>query len=148
MTSNRLARIVRVKKLVEQARSTELAQSQNVLDRAADSLRQTHEDLQALDDAQTANTPTADQLQAAAAYQGHLERQEGEVRDEVVVATNQVEEDRDRVEEVWRERRLLEDFQDRLIERERLEADSAERRVADDMALNAHIRAGQAEGDK
>jgi len=148
MTSDRLSRIVRVKKLVEQARSTELAQSQNVLDQAADNLRQTHEDLQALDDAQTANTPTADQLQAAAAYQGHLERKAGEVRDEVVVAESQVEEDRERVEEVWRERRLLEDFQDRLVERERLEADSAERKVADDMALNAHIRAGLAEGDK
>jgi len=148
MTSNRLSRIVRVKKLVEQARSTELAESQNVLDEASDSLRQTHEDLRALDDAQTAHTPTADQLQAAAAYQGHLERREGEVREEVVVATHQVEEDRDRVEEVWRERRLLEDFKDRLVERERLEADSAERRVADDMALNAHIRAGLAKGEK
>ena len=148
MTSNRLKRIVRVKKLVEQARSTELAQSQNVLDEAADSLRQTHEDLQALDEAQTAHTPTSDQLQAAAAYQGHLERREATVSDEVVVATQQVEDDRERVEEVWRERRLLEDFQDRLIERERLEADSADRRVADDLAINAHIRAGRAQGDK
>jgi len=64
------------------------------------------------------------------------------------VASQQVEEDRDRVEEVWRERRLLEDFQERVEERERLEADSAERRVADDMAINAHIRAGLAQGDK
>jgi len=148
MTSNRLSRIVRVKKLVEQARSTELAESQNTLTEAADALRQTHEDLQALNEAQTENTPTADQLQAAAAYQGHLEQRSVEVRDEVVVAKKQVEEDRERVEEVWRERRLLEDFQDRLVERERLEADSAERRIADDMALNAHIRAGLTQGEK
>ena len=148
MTSDRLSRIVRVKKLMEQARSTELAQSQSVLDEVSDSLRRTHEDLQALDEAQTAHTPTAEQLQAAAAYQVHLEHREVTVRGEVVVASQQVEEDRDRVEEVWRERRLLEDFQERVEERERLEADSAERRVADDMAINAHIRAGLAQGDK
>lgn len=148
MTSDRLSRIVRVKKLMEQARSTELAQSQGVLNEASDSLRQTHEDLRGLDDAQTAHAPTADQLQAAAGYQVHLERREVTVRGEVVVATRQVDEDRDRVEEVWRERRLLEDFQERLEERERFEADSAERRVADDMALNAHIRAGLAKGIK
>jgi flagellar export protein FliJ len=148
MTSRRLARIVRVKKLVEQTRSTELAESQTVLDRAADDLRQTHEELQALNEAQTENTPTADQLQAAAAYQGHLERHAVEALDQVVVAKQQVEEDREKVAEIWRERRLLEDFQERLVERERLEADSEARRVADDMALNAHIRAGLPQGEK
>ena len=91
--------------------------------------------------------PSADQLQAAAAYQGHLERQAVVVQEEVVEAKRQVEEDRGRVEEVWRERRVLEDFQDRLIERERAEVNSAERKIADDMALNAHIRAAQALGD-
>ena len=147
MTSKKLARIVRVKKLMEQARSAELAERQAVLSSAAMNLRQTHEDLRSLDDAQTEVRPSAEQLQAAAAYQGHLERRAVEVQEEVVVAKQQVEEGRGLVEEVWRERRVLEDFQERLIERERAEMDTAERRIADDMALNAHIRAAQALGD-
>lgn len=148
MTSNRLARIVRVKKLVEQARSTELAESQASLDDANDSLRRTHEELEALDDQQTANSPTADQLQAAAVYQGHLERRAVEEQEEISHQTHRVEEDRERVKEVWQERRLLEGVQERLIERERQEAESADRRATDEIALNAHVRGTSDDGGK
>ena len=148
MTSDRLARIVRVKKLMEQARSTELAESQASLDGAADSLRQTHEELYALDVQQTENRPTAAQLKAAAAYQGHLELRAVDELAEVAHQRQRVDEDRDRVREVWQERRLLEGVQDRLVQKEREELESAERRVVDEMALNAHIRGPADEGGK
>ena len=146
MTSNRLSRIVRVKKLVEQARATELSERQASLDEATDSLRRTHDELEALDQQQTVNNPTPGELKAAAAYQEHLEHRAESQRDDVVEQQRQVEEDRDQVRELWQERRLLEGVQDRLVERERVEEQKSESRTSDARAINSHSRRRQGNG--
>ena len=109
MTSKKLARIVRVKKLMEQARSAELAERQAVLSSAATSLRQTHEDLRSLDDAQTKSGRVPSSSKRPRPTRGTLSAR-CRSQEEVVVAEQQVEEGRGLVEEVWRERRVLEDF--------------------------------------
>lgn len=140
MSLKRLARLVRVRKLVEQAKSAELAEHQSSLSAARQALDDTQEELCAVDFQQRLSAPTAEQLTMAAAYQGRLEKQAAEQIDDVVECARSVEAGRSAVREVWQERRLMEEVHDRASERERAEAESVDRRKQDDLALGAFAR--------
>ena len=140
MSVKRLARLVRVRKLVEQSKSSELVERQTLLSDARKALDDTQEELCAVDFQQRLSSPTAEQLEMAAVYQGHLEQEAARQVDQVVERARSVEEGRNEVREVWRERRLMEEVHDRASEKERAEAESVDRRKQDDLALGAFAR--------
>lgn len=145
MTSQRLARLVRLRKLVEQTAAAELAERQRGLDRAQDELEATERELEQIDELVEESEPSAHDLVIANRYQGHLQKR---ARQQLGVLTNrevQVDEGRDDVREAWRERRLMEGVHERAAAEELAQVETTERKANEAIALNIYNRAQEDE---
>ena len=138
MTSRRLARLVRLKKLAEQSKAADLVEETRALDQAVEAAEETRAAIDSIDDLQ--EDASADELVAAQRWQGHLsQRLQNE---QVAVSTSEVAvaEARDDVQTAWKERRLLEGVHERAAAGEQAEADSAERKSYESIALGIYSR--------
>jgi flagellar export protein FliJ len=140
MTSERLARLVRIRKLVEQSRAQELADSQRSLDEAAGEADATRDELDQLDESVAVANPTASELQAASRYQGHLQKRLQGQAQVVQERAAEVDAGRDEVREAWRERRLMEGVHERAAAEESAEAETSERKANEAIALSIYTR--------
>lgn len=146
MTSRRIARLVRLKRLVEQSRAVELTQREQALQRARDALEATEKEMERQDDAAGKGEPTAQELVLSARYQGLLRRQAQHQRSEVEQQSVHVELGRDDVRDAWRERRLMEGVHERAAEQEHAEQEATERKSHEAIALGIYSRTKAKEG--
>ena len=145
MTSQRLARLVRLRKLVEQSAAAELAERQRSLDDAHDDLDATQREMEQVDQLVEEGQPSAQELMVASRYQGHLSKQARKQEDVLVDQRVRVDEGRDEVREAWRERRLMEGVHDRAAAEEQTVAETSERKANEAIALNIYNRAKEGE---
>jgi len=139
MRSRRLARLVRLKKLTEQARATELAEQRGELAVAEGALAATREAMQAAD-AAVPGVITGTELMALSEYQEALVLQAAQQR---VVISEQEEAVRLREEAVrsaWIDRRSMQGVQERAVERERADEARKERMTMEELthSLRGH----------
>ena len=146
MTSQRLGRLVRLKKLVEQSRAAELAEEQATLGQAEGELRQTRAEAMAADHALARADVTADQLAMASAWQDQLGQRAVQQEQVVDEASRRVAEQAEVVQVAWRERRLMEGVHGRAVDREVAADEYAERKQNDAIALRGYGRTGGDEG--
>lgn len=142
MTSKRLGRLVRLKKLAEQAAAVELAEEKATLDQAEVALQQTRAEAAAADRAVGRSDVTADELAMASAWQNQLGQRAKEQRVTVAEAEERVAERAVDVQSAWRDRRLLEGVHGRAVEREVAADMDAERKTNDAIALGRYGRNG------
>jgi flagellar export protein FliJ len=142
MTSKRLGRLVRLKKLVEQSRAAELAEEQATLGQAEDALAQTRAEAAAADVALVRSDATADELAMASAWQNQLGKKAKKQSEAVAEAEVRVADHTEGVQLAWRERRLLEGVHERAVDREIADDESKERKRNDDIALRTYGRKG------
>lgn len=143
MRSRRLARLVRLKKLTEQARATELAEQRGELAVAEGALAATHEAMQATD-ASVPGVVTGTELMALSEYQEALVLQAAQQR---VVISEQEEAVRLREEAVrsaWIDRRSMQGVQERAVERERADEARKERMTMEELTLSLRGHRGEA----
>ena len=145
MTSQRLARLVRLRKLVEQSAAAELAERQRTLDEARDELDATQREMEQVDHLVEEGQPSAQELVVASTYQGHLSKKARKQEDVIVDQRVRVDEGRDEVREAWRERRLMEGVHDRAAVQEQTVAETSERKANEAIALNIYNRAQEGE---
>lgn len=142
MTSQRLARLVRLKKLAEQARATELIQQRGELKTAEGALAATHEAMQAAD-AAVPGVVTGSELMALSEYQEALVTRAARQR---VVISEQEEAVRLREEAVrsaWIDRRSMQSVQERAVERERADEARKERKTMEELTLSLRGHRGE-----
>ncbi len=139
MTSKRLARLVRLKKLAEEARATELAERRAALGVAEDDLARTRRAAETSDAALAVGASGAE-VMALASYQEDLARQMQDQRAEIARRTEVVRDGEDAVREAWSSRRSLQSAQERAEAREDDAARAQERRELDELALNRRGR--------
>ena len=130
-----------LKKLVEQSRAAELAESQRSLDEAQQQLDGHRDELDELDrQASTSGEQTAHELVVASRYEGHLQKRIQRAQLNVETRSSEVDDSRSTVQEAWRERRLLEGVHDRVAASETAAEESSERREYDAIALSIYTR--------
>jgi flagellar export protein FliJ len=142
MTSQRLGRLVRLKKLVEQSRAAELAEEQRTLGQAEEELERIRAEAESADRVLVRADVTATELAMAWAWQDQLGRRAVEQAEVVAVAEERVAEVAVGVQEAWRDRRLLEGVHDRAVDRELAVETGKERKLNDDIALRGYGRKG------
>ena len=142
MTSKRLGRLVRLKKLKEQVAAAELAEEQQTLGQAEDELQRLRAEAEAADFAVVRPDVSPSELAMASAWQDQLGRRAAQQQGVVAVAEERVAERTGEVQEAWRDRRLLEGVHGRAVERETAADEGAERRRNDDIALRTYGRKG------
>ncbi len=140
MTSRRLGRLVRLKKLMEQSRAADLAQEQAALGAAEADLRATHAEADALDTALAGSEASADDLMMAAAWQAQLARKADSQRQQIAAVASRVEERTGEVQTAWKERRLMQGMHERAVSREVAAEAGAENKTNEALALNAYGR--------
>ena len=145
MTSKRLARLVRLRKLVEQSAAAELAERQRELDEAQQELDATWREMDQVDQLVEEGQPSAHDLVVAQRYQGHLQKRARKQQSTVTSQEQVVSEGRDEVREAWRERRLMEGVHDRAAAEEQAQAETSERKAHEAIALNIYTRAQEKE---
>ena len=138
MTSKRLARLVRLKKLAEQSKAAELAEEHRQLDEAVEAAEEKRSAIESLDDLDA--EATAEDLVAAQRWQGPLSKQQRAAEAAVTSQEEVVADARDEVQTAWKERRLLEGVHERAAAGEQAEADSAERKSYESIALGIYAR--------
>ncbi len=143
MTSKRLGRLVRLKKLVEQARAAELADEQATLGQAETALEETQAEAAAVDRAVVKTDATAEELAMASAWQAQLGKRATAQRQAVADAEERVAEQAQVVQSAWRERRLMEGVHGRAVERETAAGMDKERKANDAIALRSYGRKGE-----
>ena len=139
MTSKRLARLVRLKKLVEETKVTELADKRRSLDAAAHDLDCTDEEIERLHESKLPE-PTAQDLQVAARYQRHLAVRRDVQQKVVVERETEVERSREVVQDACRDRRLFEGLHERASTLEEEEHIAEERRELEAIGLSTYVR--------
>lgn len=143
MTSTRLHRLVRLRKLVEDVKARELDERRTALVRAEARLDETRQEIVGLDRLAARPSGSVHELLMVAGYQGHLEKQAASQTVVVSEREASVEEGRVVVRDAWQERRLMENLHLRAVETEAEETDRAERRTIDALALTGFIRRGR-----
>jgi|GEM_PF-3637202 len=138
MTSKRLARLVRLKQLAEQARATELASERQSLADAHQDLAETHARMDAHGDVQ--GVVTATQLSQIADYQAHLAVQARSQTQVIAGQARLVQTAEVAVQHAWSERRSMESAQDRAADREDAEERRLEQLEMAEIALNRSRR--------
>ena len=142
MTSKRLGRLVRLKKLAEQAAAAELAGEQQTLGQAETALQQTQDEAAAAERAIARADVTADELAMASAWQDQLGKRARKQEATVAEVEERVAERAEEVQSAWRDRRLLEGVHGRAVERETAADMDAERKSNDAIALGRYGRKG------
>lgn len=133
MTSNRLARLVRIKHLAEQARVTELAERKQSLEAARSELAEAEARLDAVDASVDHSDPSS--MLFASAFRDHLA---GEIQQQESVVRQRVESVQTAegsVREAWTDRRQLETARDNAVEREAQEETRREHLRMEELAL-------------
>ncbi len=142
MTSKRLKRILRVRKLIETTRAADLAQSRSDLDAARRELDDAGKRLDAHDEAVGKMNLDPALEDSATLYRKRLAEGRRESASEVDTQVDLVEEHRAEVESAYRGRRLMENLHDRVRARELQNAFSEEAKAHDALALAAYVRNG------
>ncbi len=147
MTSKRLSRLVRLKKLAERQKAADLAAEQRRLDDAKASADATRAEIDALQERKESTDVSPAELVAANRWQGHLARKLQREEDAVVEQAAEVDSTRDDVQAAWRERRLLEGMHERAADAEAAEAEAGERKEYEAIALSVYSRRGKGTKD-
>ncbi len=140
MTSRRLGRLVRLKKLMEQSRAADLAQEQAALGAAEADLQATHAQADALESALEGTEATADDLMMASAWQAELASRAESQREQIAQGAGRVEERTGEVQEAWKERRLMQGIHERAVSREVAVETGTENKQNEALALAAYGR--------
>jgi len=133
MKSRRLARLVRLRRLVEQSHATDLQARKRSLEAAQVDLTRTLEQIEEVQDKPASSTVV--EMLWRNSFEEHLEGEAEEQRGEVDVRELVVSEGEEIVKEAWQRRRLLQHLQERAEHREFEEAKSKSYREMDDMSL-------------
>ena len=139
MTSKRLARLVRLKKLAEQAQAVELEEQRRALDEAKGRLSAVHDAMDAAEGSLEAGSSAADLVQVAA-YRDHLSEQAKQSRAEVAQKAASVRDQEGEVRSAWQDRRLLEGVHGRAVEREAVETNAKDHKAMEAIALSRYGR--------
>ena len=138
MTSKRLARLVRLKELAEQARATELLEQRQSLSRAEADLAYTQGQMDA--DGHAGGVMTGSELTVISDYREHLNHR-AQLESQVIrKRTSDVREAEGAVFKAWGERRSMQSVHDRAVSREELEERRLEQLEMEEMALNRSRR--------
>lgn len=143
MTSKRLGRLVRLKKLVEASRAAELAEEQQSLTSEQARLEQLRSEAAATERALVRADVTAEELAMASAWQDRLGERAAIQEVAVSQAEERVAERAQGVQLAWRERRLLEGVHGRAKDRESAADADKERKANDAIALRSYGRRGE-----
>jgi len=133
MKSKRLARLVRLRKLVEQSHAADLQGKKNSLQAAEDELAQTLSRLEEVQD--EPGTGSVVEMLWRSSFGEHLKDVAEQRRDLVGVHKQVVAEGEEIVREAWQRRRLVQHLQERAEQREFEEEKSKDYREQDDMSL-------------
>ena len=133
MKSSRLARLVRLRRLVEQSHAADLQSKKRSLEVAEEDLSQTLERIEQSQDQRS--SISASEMLWRASFEEHLESEAEEQRGEIGVRALVVAEGEQIVKEAWQRRRLVQHLQERAEQREFEEAKSKDYRSMDDMNL-------------
>jgi len=145
VTAKRLARLVRLKKLVERQKAADLATEQRRLADAEAKVVATENALEALSEVTETVDVSADELLSADRWKGHLARKLQSEVGTVAERATEVDSVRAGVREAWRERRLMEGMHGRAATAEAEEADAGERKEYEAIALSVYTRRGDSE---
>jgi flagellar biosynthesis chaperone FliJ len=138
MTSKRLARLVRLKELAEQARATELLEQRQSLSRAEADLAYTQGQMDSV--GHTGGVMTGSELTVISDYREHLNHR-AQLESQVIrKRTSDVREAEGAVFKAWGERRSMQSVHDRAASREELEERRLEQLEMEEMALNRSRR--------
>jgi flagellar biosynthesis chaperone FliJ len=140
MSSKRLQRVVRVRRLWEGSRAAELGRSRNALEEARRELDEAGRRLDAHD--RDARDFESDPVleDSARRYRGALAKGRGARARDVEQHIEQVQVHRRSVEEAHRDLRLMEELHDRVQARELQHASAEDAKAHDALALAAYIR--------
>ncbi len=133
MKSKRLARLVRLRKLVEQSHAADLQGKKSSLQAAEDDLAETLSRIQEVQD--QAGTSSAVEMLWRASFEQHLDGEADQRRDLIGLHKQVVAEGEEIVREAWQRRRLVQHLQERAEQREFEEEKSKNYREMDDMSL-------------
>lgn len=140
MNSQRLQRLVRLRKLVEDVESRELDSRRKGLAVAEAALDETHKSLSEIDAARSQVVRTPGDLVMVSQYEAHLARIAVQQKGVIVEREAEVETQRTVVQQAWQERRLMENVHGRAVTVEREERETVERRFLDAIALDGFAR--------
>ena len=142
MRSQRLARLVRLKKFTEQARATELAEQRGELETAEGALAATHEAMQAAD-AAVPGVVTGTELLALSEYQEALVNRAEWQREVISEQEEAVRLREEAVRSAWVDRRSMQGIQERAVERERADEARKERMTMEELTLSLRGHRGE-----
>ncbi|MCP4869512.1 MAG: hypothetical protein GY898_12430 [Proteobacteria bacterium] len=145
MTSKRLERLVRLKKLVERQKAADLVAEERRLSDATAQAEATQAEIDAVDEGTGTQDVSAEDMLAANRWRGHLARKLQKDQGAVVEQAAQVSNVRTDVQEAWRERRLMEGMKDRAVTAEAEEAAVGERKEYEAIALSVYSRRSKTE---
>ncbi len=137
MTSKRLARLVRLKRLMERSHLSELQRRRAELESAEQQLQDTKERLHS---APTGSRESVADLEQEARYREHLAEQADVQRDTVTDCSEEVNSGEVKVRGAWTERRLFEHIHGRAALREAEDMRRQDWRANDAVALNSYAR--------
>ena len=142
MKSRRLARLVRLRKLVEQSHATELQSRKRSLEEAEEDLSQL---LGRIEESQeNRSSSSAAEMLWRSSFEERLEEEAEEQRGEIGTREQVVAEGEEIVRQAWQRRRLMQHLQERAEQREFDEEKSKQYREMDDMSL---MRAKHGDGE-
>jgi len=133
MKSRRLARLVRLRKLVEQSHAADLQSRKSSLQEAEDDLLQTLSRLESVQE--KPNNSTAMEMLWRSRFEEHLEDEADQRRGVIGLRRQVVNDGEEIVKAAWQRRRLIQHLQERALQRELEEAKSKRYREMDDMSL-------------
>ena len=145
MTSDRLRRVVRIRKLMENSRAVELGRSQTQLREARRELDEAGQRLNAHDE--DVQSIVFDPLleESAIRYRERLAEGERSQARDVAQQVDLVASTRRSVEVAHRDRRLMEGLHDRVRARELQSMAEREAKTHDAQALSSHVRKGSSD---
>jgi len=133
MKSRRLARLVRLRRLVEQSHATELQSRKRSLAEAEDDLQRTLDQIEESQDMPVSST--AMEMLWRSSFEEHLEGEADVRRGVIGVREEVVTEGEEIVREAWQRRRLMQHLHERAEQREFEAEKSKQYRSMDDMNL-------------
>ena len=133
MKSRRLARLVRLRRLVEQSHAADLQSRKHSLQEAEEDLMQTLIRLEEVQD--KPSNSTAMEMLWRSRFEEHLEDEADQRRGVIGLRRQVVVDGEEIVKAAWQRRRLIQHLQERALQRELEEAKSKRYREMDDMSL-------------
>jgi hypothetical protein len=142
MTSDRLKRIVRVRRLMENSRAADLRRSRNQLDSARQKLDDAGQQIVDHDQSLETMKLDADLEEMAVRYRKVLQTGRVQQAQNVATHTDLVAESQATVARAHQDRRLMEKLHDRVRARELQTLAEGEAKTHAAIALTAHVRKG------